>query len=568
VAAFDTIARRGGGWLPLIGATALTGTATSLALPTVLGHAVDDIVAGGATGSQSGGQSGGRWLAWAAGLIALNIVVNLIDAYAATICVADVTVWLRQRLITHLLAVGPRASTRFDTGDLVSRVTGNAADAAAAGLSVVTVGTAMVPPIGSLVLLTLIDWWVAVAFLGGVALVALVLAAFTRRTSDVVSRYQHAQGRLAARLTESLAGARTIAAAATAEQEERRVLAPLPQLQEYGAQTWRVLSRAGGQAAIVGPLVQVVVLAAGGMALVRGRISAGELFAAGQYASLGAGLGGLTGVLGRLARAKAGVRRADEVLTEPILGYGRYSLPNGRGTLELRGVTVRGATVRGATSSSAGAPVLDAVHLTVPGGAEVALVGPTGAGKSVLAAVAARLLDPDDGVVLLDGVPLRELHHDALRAAIGVAFERPVLLGRTVGEAISSGRDSRLVLPAATATRAHDFVSRLPDGYYTALADAPMSGGEAQRLGLARAWPAGRMLVLDDATSSLDMVTEMQISRALTQYHGRRTRLIVTHRAAMAARADLVVWLVRGRIRATGTHQRLWEDPEYRAVFQ
>jgi ATP-binding cassette subfamily B protein len=95
-----------------------------------------------------------------------------------------------------------------------------------------------------------------------------------------------------------------------------------------------------------------------------------------------------------------------------------------------------------------------------------------------------------------------------------------------------------------------------------------MSGGEAQRLGLARAWPAGRLLVLDDATSSLDMVTEMQISRALTRYHAGRTRLVVTHRAAVAARADLVVWLVAGRIRAVGPHQWLWEDPEYRAVFQ
>jgi ATP-binding cassette subfamily B protein len=143
-----------------------------------------------------------------------------------------------------------------------------------------------------------------------------------------------------------------------------------------------------------------------------------------------------------------------------------------------------------------------------------------------------------------------------------------VLLGRSVGEAISAGRDSRLVVASATATRAHDFISRLPDGYHTALADAPMSGGEAQRLGLARAWPAGRLLVLDDATSSLDMVTEMQIGRALTWYHGRRTRLVVTHRAPVAARADLVVWLVGGRIRAIGPHHRLWEDPGYRSVFQ
>nr|WP_240948118.1 ABC transporter ATP-binding protein [Planosporangium mesophilum] len=540
--------------MPVIGVTALVGTATTLALPTVLGHAVDAIVAG--TGSE-------RWLAWTAGLIALSVAVNLVDVYTGAICVADVTAWLRERLVRKILAVGHRGATRFDTGDLVSRVTGNAADAAQAGPSLVTVGTALVPPVGSLVLLALIDLWIAVAFLAGLALVALVLTAFTRRTSDVIGRYQQVQGRLATRLTESLAGARTIAAAGTTDLEERRILAPLPELHEHGSMTWRVLSRSGGQAALVGPLVQVVVLGTGGLALVAGRISAGELFAAGQYAAIGAGLGGLTGVLNRLARARAGVRRIGEVLAEPGMDYGRSAVPDGPGTVELRGVTVCLGDTR----------VLDDVHLTLPGGTEVALVGPTGAGKSVLAAVIARLMDPDAGVVTLDGVPLPELHHDALRAAVGVAFERPVLLGDTVGEAISAGRDAIgvdtvAVLGVATATRAHDFVSRLPDGYRTTLVDAPMSGGEAQRLGLARAWPARRLLVLDDATSSLDMVTEMQISRALSEHHGDRTRLVVTHRAAVAARADLVVWLVEGRVRAVGPHRRLWDDPAYRAVFQ
>jgi ATP-binding cassette subfamily B protein len=94
-----------------------------------------------------------------------------------------------------------------------------------------------------------------------------------------------------------------------------------------------------------------------------------------------------------------------------------------------------------------------------------------------------------------------------------------------------------------------------------------MSGGEAQRLGLARAWPAERLLVLDDATSSLDVVTEMLIHQALEQDQGCRTRLLVTHRAATAARADTVVWLDGGRLRAVGPHRTLWDDPAYREVF-
>jgi ATP-binding cassette subfamily B protein len=150
---------------------------------------------------------------------------------------------------------------------------------------------------------------------------------------------------------------------------------------------------------------------------------------------------------------------------------------------------------------------------------------------------------------------------------VGCAFERPTLVGATVADAIGPGLRREQVEAAAWAARADAFVRRLPAGYDTALVDAPMSGGEAQRIGLARAWPAGRLLVLDDATSSLDTATEALISDALLGGARDRTRLIVTHRAATAARADLVVWLDSGRVRRVGEHARLWEDATYREVF-
>jgi ATP-binding cassette, subfamily B, bacterial len=546
VTTFGAIVRRSGKWLPVIGFSALAGTLSALALPTVLGHAVDAIVA------RSGDD---QWLLWAAALIAVGVAVDIIDAFAGAACVASTTAWLRNRLISHLLASGPR--NRFDTGDLVTRVSGNAVDAAQAGPAAVTVWTAALPPAGSLVLLVLIDPWLAIAFLTGVVLVVLVLRAFTRRTAQVITSYQQVQGRIAARLAESLAGARTIAAAGTLHDEKRRVLRELPELHDQGMLSWRVLARSVSQAGVVGPLVTVAVLAAGGLALLEGRITPGELFAAVQYAALGAGLGGMTGVFGRLARARAGANRAAEVFDVTPPAYGSRRLPDGPGRLEFRHVTVH----RGEST------LLDDVGFSVPGGAAVAVVGRSGAGKSVLAAVTARLTEPSGGEVLLDGIPLAELGHTPLRTAVGCAFERPVLVGGTIADAVGMGRDTELVRSAARATHAHEFVSRLPRGYNTPLAEAPMSGGEAQRLGLARAWHANRLLVLDDATSSLDMVTEMQISQTLTQDHGHRTRLIVTHRVATAARADLVVWLDSGRVRAVGPHEVLWRDPSYQAVF-
>jgi ATP-binding cassette, subfamily B, bacterial len=158
-----------------------------------------------------------------------------------------------------------------------------------------------------------------------------------------------------------------------------------------------------------------------------------------------------------------------------------------------------------------------------------------------------------------------------LRRQIGYAFERPELLGETISDHLGFGRPE-LGLPAlreaARLARADEFVSRLPDGYGTRLEETPLSGGERQRLGLARALAQGlRLLILDDATSSLDVATEALVSAALADRANGRTRLVVAHRAGTAARADLVAWLDGGRVRALAPHRALWSDPQYRALF-
>jgi ATP-binding cassette subfamily B protein len=315
---------------------------------------------------------------------------------------------------------------------------------------------------------------------------------------------------------------------------------------------------------LVAPLIQLAVVGVAGLALAGGRLTPGAMLAALQYAALGAGLGSVVGVLGRIARSRAGCRRTAEILGTGPQRYGERDLPPGPGRLELRAVTVHHADGPGHR------PVLDHVDLAIPGGATVAVVGASGSGKSALAAVSGRLLDPDEGEVLLDGVPLPRVRHDVLRRAIGHAFARPVLVGDTVGSAIGLGLRSTAphrVRAAARAARVDAVVDRLPDGYATRLADTPLSGGEIQRLGVARALGAERLLVLDDATSSLDTVTEYEVGRALMDSADRRTRLVVTHRAGTAARADLVAWLDHGRLRGYAAHRVLWQDPDYRVLL-
>ncbi|SCL72714.1 ABC transporter ATP-binding protein [Micromonospora peucetia] len=556
------VVRDGGGWTVLLVAVALTGAAAELSLPAVLGLAVDAAV---------GGDGSVRWPAAACGLVAVLMVTDILTDVAGGYGAARATARLRRRLLRHLFACDVRTVRRYPVGDLVGRLVGQAADAGQAGTAVVLGVVALLPPVGSVVALTLLEPLLGVTLLGGLALLAVLMRAFVTDASAAVAGYQRVLGVVAGRLLEALGGARTIAAAATVERERDRVLAALPELRGYGQLGWRLLARASARTAAVGPLLQVAVVAVGGYALTVGWLTPGQLVAAVQYAALGAGLGAVLATLNRLVRSRAAAGRIAEPLAHPVRPDGTEPLPPGRGELRLRGVGVR---------AEDGRPVLDGIDLTVPAGATVAVVGRSGAGKSTLAAVAGRLHDPDTGEVLLDGVPLPRLSPPALRRAVGHAFDRPVLVGETVHDAIGLGLPAEsarppagtapatpAVLTAARAAQVADVVARLPEGFRTRLADAPFSGGEAQRLGLARAFPAGRLLVLDDATSSLDTATEHRIVRAVAAGARGRTRLVVTHRATTAAAADLVAWLDGGRLRAVAPHQRLWADPDYRAVF-
>jgi len=543
----------GGGWTTLLALAALLGTGAELLLPVTLGRAVDAAL----------GTADRWWPLVACGLVLLVVVTDALGSLADGAGTALATARLRQRLLRHLLALDPRVAARHPVGDLIGRLVGQAADAGRAGSTLVTGVTAVLPPLGGVVALALLDWRLAAVFLVGLASLAASLRNFASDASAATAGYLGVQGQLAGRLAEALRGARTIAAANTVPAEIDRILAPLPRLGWHGTRTWAALARAAARTAAIAPLLRLAVVAIGGWLVTRGRLSPGELVAAAQYAALGAGLGAVVAALHQLVRTRAGADRVAAVLTDPVHPYGTEVLPPGGGELELVGVSVH---------ADDGRPVLAGVDLRVPAGSTLAVVGPSGAGKSVLAAVAGRLRDPDAGTVLLDGVPLPRLSRAALRRAVGYGFERPVLVGETVADVITLGAAAHPrrgdPAEAARAAAVDDVVDRLPLGYATPLGDAPMSQGELQRLGLARALYAERLLILDDATSSLDTATEHRITRTVTARRDRRTRLVVTHRAATAAAADLVAWLDGGRLRAVGRHRDLWREAAYRAVFQ
>jgi ATP-binding cassette subfamily B protein len=556
-------------WITLLAVASLASAGATVALPAVIGKSVDVILAAG-----DGRTGAGALWTWVARCAALTVVIACGDAFVqlgtGTIT-GNCTGWLRRELVRHILACGPRMTGRFAPGDAVSRLIGGTVDAAGAPCGTVLAFTSAVPALGGVAALGLISPWLAIAFAAGMPVVAFALRSFLRDTSDVVLRYQQEQGSIIAHLVATMTGARTIAAAGTREQEIARVLRPLPDLREHGRRTWQVQGRIAAQSGLLVPALQVMVIAVGGLELSRGRISPGELLAASQYAALGAGIGAATSQFSQIARGRAGSARIAGLFGVPAPGQGDLPLPDGQGKVEFRGVTVRPS----GTPPAGGVATIDGLDLVIPAGADVAVVGLTGAGKSTLAALAGRLADPDRGEVLLDGVPLPRLAAPQLRTAVSYAFERPAPLGDTVRDTIAFGLDGRLrdeeIDSAARAARAEPFVRRLPARYLTPLASAPLSGGEHQRLGLARALAhaaGARVLVLDDATSSLDTVTAMEVSRAIAESHGDRTKIIVTHRVATAAGADLVAWLEAGRLRGLAPHEELWGNPGYRAVFR
>jgi ATP-binding cassette subfamily B protein len=527
--------------------------AAAIVLPAVLGKTFDAVIGGGDETT---------WLLRCGLVIAVLVICDTLDDLAFGAATARSTAWLRRRVLDDLLARGTRVGERFGPGEVSSRIVGNTAEAGMVPPNIVRAATNLLPALGGIVALAVIDPWLCVTFLIGAPLLILFVRAFARDASEVASRYFAVQGRIASRLVDALSGARTIAAAGTADREAKRVLAPLPQLHRHGMGIWRAQTRIATQDVVLVSLLEVAVLAVAGAQLARGRISPGEMLAASQYVLLAGNLSSAIPAVTRLARGRGAAARLVEMTEEPPVAYGSDRIEAGQGRIEFRDVTVE----------RDGERVLDRLNLVVPGGALVAVVGPSGAGKSLLAAVAGRLLDPDEGEVVLDGVPLPDLSRDALRREVGFGFERPALMGDTIADAIAFGGEvppTDDVVAAARAARADGFIRKMPHGYGTPLAEAPMSGGEVQRIGLARTFAhARRVVILDDVAASLDTVTEHHIGEVLMGALSDRTRILVAHRASTAARADAVIWLEAGRTRAIGTHDELWGDPGYRALFQ
>jgi ATP-binding cassette subfamily B protein len=410
----------------------------------------------------------------------------------------------------------------------------------------------------------------ALVALAPMPLVAVAAARYGRLNRPASQEVQQRIAELTAEAEENVSGVRLVKAFAREAHQRRRF--EQATLRVFDQQMVSTRLRAHYNP-LIGFLPQVglaAILLVGGRQAINGTITIGEFVAFYGYVLLLTSPVRMLGIaLGMAQRAVASGARVFEVLdrrSQLTAPAGAPGLPDGPGAVELRDVSF---------AYDGGDPVLRGIDLDVEGGRAVALVGTTGSGKSTLVALLPRLYDPDSGSVRVDGVDVREVDLESLRGDVGLVSDDPFLFSASVRDNIAYARpdaSQQEIEDAAKQAGIHDFIAGLRDGYETLVGERglTLSGGQRQRLAIARALLKDpRILILDDATSSVDASTEAQIKHALRGLMRARTTFIIAHRLSTIALADEIVVLEDGRIAARGTHEELLERSDlYREIAE
>jgi ABC-type multidrug transport system fused ATPase/permease subunit len=398
-----------------------------------------------------------------------------------------------------------------------------------------------------------------------IALLSAPLIIYTASRYNRVSRpaLQEVQQRIAeltAEAEENVSGIRIVKAFAREEYQLHRFQRAVGRVFDQSIYSTRLQAFFSPLIGLLPQLGIALILLVGGRMVIDKNLSLGNFTAFYTYLVMLAGPLRMLGVaMGMAQRAIASGNRMFEIIDrEPAIQSppGAPSLPAGGGSVALRGVTLR---------YEGSAPALSEVDLEVEAGKVIALVGPSGAGKTSLVALIARLYDPDEGTVVVDGADVREIDVGSLRSEIAFVADDSFLFTASVAENIAyahAGATREEIETAARRAQADGFIRDLPDGYETRVGERglTLSGGQRQRVAIARALLADpRILILDDATSSVDATTEAAIKAGLREAMAGRTTFIIAHRLSTVSLADEIVVLDGGRIVDRGTHEELME---------
>ena len=531
-------------------------------IPLLVGLTVDEI--------QTASEAGTSAVLWplvlgilGAGVLRLGLTV--VRRLIAGKISVDVERDLRGAMYAHLQKLELGFFDTQQTGQLMSRATADLQSVRfflGYGLIFLT-QNALTIVLASVVMIA-IKPWLAILALIPVPFVIYAAARFNRVSRPALREVQQRMADVSAEAEESVSGVRIVKAFAREDHMLGRFRTKVGGLFEQSVYSTRLRAFYSPLLGFLPSLGLAVVLFIGGREVVEGRLTLGDFTAFYTYLVMLVGPMRMLGVaLGMAQRAVASGDRMFEILDrEPKIASKPDSgpLPDGPGLVELRDVTL--------TYAGGSAPALADVELRVEAGSTIALVGPTGSGKTSLVALLARLYDPGEGRVVIDGADVRDVELEQLRSEVAIVADESFLFSATVAENIAYGKPGATqdeIETAARRAQAAGFIAALPDGYETMVGERglTLSGGQRQRVAIARALIAEpRILILDDATSSVDASTESLIKQGLEEVMEGRTTFIVAHRLSTISLADEVIVMDAGRIVDRGTHDELLHSSE------
>ena len=560
-------------WLTILGfALAFAQMGLGLAIPRIIQLATNDAL-------PPNGQTGMLMTYGLAllGIVLVRFVVGVGRRLATGRVSLDIEYDLRNRMWSHLLRQSFGYFDRWPTGQLMSRAMSDIQNVRMfLGYGLVFFATNIVMMVAISVILFFLDWKLALMSLAFMPFLLLVTIRFSFRLKPILMDVQQKIADVTAAAEENVVGSRIVRIFAREDDE----------LVKFSDRSYKVFEASVAAArtrAVYIPLIAFIpniavafLLYYGGRQVIEGNLSTGSLIAFYLYLMMLVGPAQVIGWLTGLAqRAIASGERVYQVLDAPLEMTDK---PDAQPLRDAFGLTaaeftaagsVEGAGPTGSVTfddvwfSYVDRPVLRGVSLEVPAGKTIALVGHTGCGKTTLTNLVPRFYDTGGGRVLIDGQDVSELQVTSLRSHIGIVNQDPFLFSTSITENIRFGKPGATdgeVRAAARTAQADDFIAALPEGYETVIGERgfTLSGGQRQRIAIARALVMDpRILILDDATSSVDVETEFRIRAALQEVMRGRTTFIIAHRPSTISLAEEVVVLDHGQIEERGTHEQL-----------
>lgn len=496
-------------------------------------------------------------------IVVLLLLKQGLDAwrsYLTVILNTRVIFRLRKRLYDKLLRLSLGDLSRMKTGGIVSRLSGDVDSAT--GLvqqAILSPAVAGVQVLLTVIILLMLSTKLALASMILLPPLALMSWVWLRRVRPIYRSIREDRSTIDARVAETFGGIRVVRGFRRESREELGYAVGHHTVMRKGLRAeWMELALSAAWGLLV-PGISVLIVWFGGWLVLRGSATIGDIFAFQIYAVLLIQpVWSIISSISSTQRSLAAMERVFEVLA---MSPDKPDVPD---AVDAPQTVDRIEFDRVSFEYRAGVPVLRDITLTVPGGSTVALVGPSGAGKTTLTDLVARFHDPTSGAIRLNGVDLRKFRLQSYRSLLAIVQQEVFLFDGTVAENIAYGRrgaSMQQIEDAARRANAHEFILQLPEGYETTIGERgfKLSGGQRQRLSIARAILADpQVLILDEATSNLDTESEQLIQASLAELLRGRTTFVIAHRLSTVTHADLIVVLEEGRVVQTGRHDQLY----------